>query len=956
MADPGQFKNTRRGNKRGRDCLSALTRSVALASVLVAAVYGQEPPPQPAPVTLASGAVLGFETPTGWVVTGPAAGFTTSLSTNRTQGSAALALVNPPNSLQLFSIPVASSASALAGLGEQGSIFQLDLMVPMQDSEEVKSSIEGFVSSPSRHLKRIALAKLSLSACKPGAYTTLRFPISDAIRSALGGANYNDLAFEFDITSPDHVSGSYIFDNLRVHSVSAPSTTGTTPPGYGGSVEVDFHGNAPISQSFALGPVQIPEGFHLKSGAATGTRVDLELGLDGIASVKCEYGPDAADTSHASYIVDSCTNGFEPGDLVNANWTNMVIAGATTAMILQAQLAKAPVGDLLGRGVLPPMPTFWGNSDTCIPPPSTFPSGARGAAKPVNVSSSCSQQLAEANQIVSNYFKRVNSSDQTVTSPSWVVAPVPEFAKRHGDAKPKQNVAPRALDGANALPFDDSGDLNPGGTFDAYWRLNGNLTPTAYAGTDRDTTHFEANLTAHGVVFGDDVDVVDMRAVADTDSGETTPQYMATKSSGTLQVYVFGSEIYSDTVDPSTGFTYDKTWSQDFDLPPIDFWIFSLTAGASVNAELSAQASAALQGADLSVTPSASLSAHVKGGVNIVVASGDVDASVDLVKVSTPLRAQAKWAVNTTPNICALTLGGSLRGDLTVSSGGGNVKLNASFGPCPFCYTDSETLVSWGALASTTVNLFNASPETPFFGLPASMCGFPVNVSIGAPIQGATLSAGLPVTMQGIAAPTDPNTRSTSTYTWTFTPANPTDTVTVNSGANTANPVVTFGPPHSGSKASWIIKMTAKVTSDGFTRVTETGSATPVAITVQQLPRSASVTELVGASDGTIVTPDATGLVTIPVPQYYTAQGLVSGASGKLNTTFTLATCADGTATCTNPVTPTALTTTSPASTTPSVALPALTTYTYYKLTIATTANGNPFASSSVIVYAPILF
>jgi hypothetical protein len=129
-----------------------------------------------------------------------------------------------------------------------------------------------------------------------------------------------------------------------------------------------------------------------------------------------------------------------------------------------------------------------------------------------------------------------------------------------------------------------------------------------------------------------------------------------------------------------------------------------------------------------------------------------------------------------------------------------------------------------------------------------------------------------------------------------------------------------------------------------------------VAITVQQLPRSASVTELVGASDGTIVTPDATGLVTIPVPQYYTAQGLVSGASGKLNTTFTLATCADGTATCTNPVTPTALTTTSPASTTPSVALPALTTYTYYKLTIATTANGNPFASSSVIVYAPILF
>ena len=314
------------------------------------------------------------------------------------------------------------------------------------------------------------------------------------------------------------------------------------------------------------------------------------------------------------------------------------------------------------------MPTFWGAADTCSPTPV--------AGKVVTKSTSCSDQVAQANSIVTSYFNEVNSAHP---SPNWVVAPVSEAATRRADGTPTNHLTGSSTDAtpdaSNDLPFDTGGDLNPGGSFDAYWKLSGNLTPTAVTGTDENLTHFDAAFTAHGVLFGDDIDVADAKVTADTDSGETTPTYKPATSSGSLDFYVFGEEIPSDgiTFSPSTGFNVDPSWSQEYDLPPIEIWIFDITLGALADADLKAEGSAALSGADLSITPTASLGAHISGGIDLGIAEGDVDAQVNLISLSAPITAQAKWVLDEDPAICAAELTGSLDGNLDVSSGGGDV-------------------------------------------------------------------------------------------------------------------------------------------------------------------------------------------------------------------------------------------------------------------------------------------
>ena len=256
-------------------------------------------------------------------------------------------------------------------------------------------------------------------------------------------------------------------------------------------------GNAPVTQTFNLGPTQIPNGFHLKKGTVGATTVQLQLGLDGNPSLTCTYNPDSTDASDKSYILNSCAGGFEAGDLVNANWVNMAIVGGDSTQTIRAQLALNPMGGLAGAGLIPPMPTFWGDADTCMPVP------VPGTV--VTTSPSCSTQTAQANEIITDYFKQVNNANP---APNWIVPPAPEFALRHGDSTPNNNLngpPPSPHD----PPFDTGGDLNPGGTFDAYWQLNGNLTPTAVTGTDENKTHFDATFTTHTVLFGEDVDVAE---------------------------------------------------------------------------------------------------------------------------------------------------------------------------------------------------------------------------------------------------------------------------------------------------------------------------------------------------------------------------------------------------------------------------------------------------------------
>ena len=80
---------------------------------------------------------------------------------------------------------------------------------------------------------------------------------------------------------------------------------------------------------------------------------------------------------------------------MNANWASLAILGTIitdSTREIQAQLALNPLGDLAGAGLIPPMPTFWGDSDTCVPAPV--------AGTVVTISGSCKSQTAQANKII----------------------------------------------------------------------------------------------------------------------------------------------------------------------------------------------------------------------------------------------------------------------------------------------------------------------------------------------------------------------------------------------------------------------------------------------------------------------------------------------------------------------------------------------------------------------------
>jgi hypothetical protein len=921
-------------------------------------------------VTITSNDVMGFENPAAWAVVpdGQFRNFSVAPTTVRTQGNAALSIANSQGGpMTLTSGRVASTATAVAGIGNQGALLQLDILLPVEggnSSDDQKQSlspanggwIDAFVSVPSRGLRNVRIGQVGLLNYRAGIYNTSGFSSPDNVSSALNGADFSDMVFEFVVILPGTARGTYLFDNLRVHSVElVQKPNGVTPPvGYGGSIDVTMTGNKPVKQTFSLDPIQIPSGLHLKMGTTGRTSVQLEAGVDANTNFTCTYVPDSSDDSGQSYKLQSCTGQNKAGDLISSNWVSVAIEGGEASQQLYAQLVLKPLGDLTGSDMLPAMPTFWGTANSCSPSPV--------AGKVVTHSSSCSSQTAQANSIITNYFNEVKSANPAA---GWIVAPVPESATRRADGTPTTFVkdAKTAADSSDNLPFETGGDLNPGGSFDAYWKLSGNLDPTAVAGTDENLTHFDAAFTAHGVLFGDDVDVVDAKLTADTDSGETTPSYKPATSSGTLGFYVFGEEIPSDgiTFTPSTGFNVDPSWSQEYDLPSIEIWIFDITLGADVKADLKASGSAALSGADLSITPSASVGGHISGGINLGIADGEVDAKVNLITLSAPMSAQAKLALNTSPAVCATQLSGSLKGDLDISSGGGEVDLDATFGYCPFCYTDSTTLFKWGALASASYNLFNDTLSYQAFGLPASLCPLATTANIVSPAAGASLSSGIPITLSGSAAPTDssvPSVDISNTYQWTFTPGANASTATLNpNGAHSANPSVIFGAPKSGSISNWTINMAATTTvqSEGGAVLTKTTSAAPIKVTVTNLSPGDYITQ-VTSSNG-LATKDSNGVYQLGnVPQNITFNGAVAGASGKLNTTFSALYCYDYTPACSNPGTPqfTTITTSGGSTTTPSAALTDFEDG-YFLITMTTTSGGVAFNSASVLIYGTVL-
>ena len=911
--------------------------------------------------------IMGFESPNFWStkINGTLPDSSIKSTTVRTQGNAAYSVINPPTAVTVTSIAVGSSAKSLTGIGNNGALLQVDVQVQVgsasaaanleqidADATETTTatnatSIQAFVTSKSRGLNRVSLGTVSFQKLRTGIYNTISFSIPDSVSSALHGSKFTDLIFEFDMKAAETIEGAYLFDNVRVHSVEmVQSPKGIAPPsGYGGLLSLVVNGSKPFSRTFSLVPAQIPNAFQLTKGVAGKTTVQLQYGLDSKPQLTCTYNPASSTSTNQAYAIQSCTGGYRAGDLVSANWVSLAILKGVASQELHAELVLSPLGNVSGAGLIPPMPTYWGEADTCMPAP------VHG--KVVTTSASCATQRSKANQILTDYFEAVKSAHPT---DNWVVAPVTESAVRSGNAAPLKSTSLEPLDSSSNVPFDTGGDLNPGGSFDAYWQLSGNLDPTAVAGTDENLTHFDAAFTAHGVLFGDDIDVVDAKITADTDSGETTPTYKAATSSGTLGFYVFGEEIPSGglTFTPSTGFSVDPSWTQEYDLPPIQIWIFDITLGALVDADLSVSGSAALSGADLSVVPTASLGGHISGGINLGIADGNVDTKINLISLSTPVEAQAKWVLNNSPAVCAATINGSLKGDLKVGSGGGEVDLDATFGICPFCYTDSWTLYKWGSLASTSYNLFNDALAYQAFGLPASLCPLATTVSIVSPSAGASLSSGIPTQLTGSATPNDSSvTQYSSTYKWTFTPGANASTVQVVSGATSATPVVKFGAPKSGTTSTWTVNLTATTTvhSQGGTVITKTASAAPLTITVSSAQPGDYITQVLTQNNGP-ATPDSYGDENVGnAPGAITVNGTVVGGTGNYNTTFSVVACNDETPYCTDPgPAPFPTITTSGANTTSPSAVWTGFSGGYFLFNMTTTSNGVTIGNVTVTI------
>jgi hypothetical protein len=708
--------------------------------------------------------ILGFESPGGWLVT---SGFV-SLSPIRTRGASSLAIQAPIVLTTLTSAALSSTAAGLAGLTDPESFIAVDLMLPAAPAHTFDFSQVGMlVGSLSHGVVAQSLGVVSLAGSQTGSFRTIKFPVSSFVRSHLAGSAFSDLAVTITLNVPGGpVGATYRFDNLRAGSPA------TAPVGPGASVDlVALKSYSPATSTpgqatFDAGVVQVPASFHLKLGnAGTGTAT-LALGQTGAATNTCTYGAGPAGTS---YVLTSCSAGSLAGDLVPATSATLTIvngnASAGTTKI-RAQLALNPVGDRVGRGVIAAIPTFWGDTPS------------------------------ETEQIISAYSQQLNGP--TKTEHLAVALPVPEFAKRNSDGSGVDMLDPNVPPPPNDPPFNQEGHMNKGSHWDAYWRLTGALSSNDNGGTHH-TTHFNADLSGRVVVWGADINVLGVSASLDTDNGQVNADHFDNPTAtGGAHVFLFGVELPGGgNATVQSGFNFNvSTPPVTINGPRIQVWVFTISSKVTATARLSAGGDIEVDGFHVAVTPSMVASGHLFGGVDVGIASGGVDVSMEFINVSTPLTGNATWAVSTDPRICGATLGYTLDGHAIVSSGGGSVDLVATFGVCPFCFDDSWTLLRWKPLAQFDQPLFHFSQSAAApIPLPISECQTNLTAKITFPAAGAPIFAGIPTSFVGSASRPVPGTvegyvADCSALTWTLQNPDPSDTGFPATGCT---PEATFG-------------------------------------------------------------------------------------------------------------------------------------------------------------------
>ena len=726
------------------------SKSFTLALILTSTAFAQltispiNPPP--------ADAVMGFEGTGGWTIKSSSPATAGTATAIRTQGTKALSVANPSGvTVSLTSTGVASTEPALTGVADADSIFAVDVMPP---SSGGSGSLALGVSSASLGLKE-EVGTQPLSSLKPFIYTTLKFPIPASVRSAIAGKEFKDLTFTFVLSGTSAGSSNvYLLDNLRAVAIS-PRTAKlgvVLPVNAGGSLRLVAQGNTLASMAFPIGTVQVPQTFRLAAGTAAGTTVQLKLGYDGTAAFTCTYNPDTSDTTGLSYAIANCSGGVEAGDVVGANYAALTIMNGSAEMKLQADFAKNALGDQVGRSLIPSMPTYWGKADTCVPAPV--------AGTVYTISPSCKAQVNEASQISTAYFNTVSNSQAPY---NFIASPAADRSLAHGNGLPPQATSNPTQ--SNDIPINQSGHANQGGDFDAYWVLTGDFNTKDTPSTGSSSAHFDAEFGGHIVAFGGDVDVVDVKATLDSVTGSSP------SATGSVSFFLFGEQVPGGgTVNASTPINFNLSTSQTFNLPPVDFWIFTLQVGATADASLKATGTLAATGFNVTVDPQVSMGVSISGGVNLGIASGEVDAKINLLQVEVPINAQAGLIVNADPSACSISIDLALNAKVTVSALAGEIDLNASFGPCPFCYSDSYTLIKWSALESTTQTLFSIGPDTlAAIELPTALCT--PNIKSTVTLPGANAQIGIVYPLQATVATIGGTPVSCNDFKWSVSPA-----------------------------------------------------------------------------------------------------------------------------------------------------------------------------------------
>jgi hypothetical protein len=650
-----------------------------------------------------------------------------SLSTTAfTQGTAALAVTAPQNYTTLVSAPLASGLAPLAGLTSPGATVEIDMELPTaQPNPFYLGALQVFVSSPSHGVYNQYLGQALLTGRPLGVFQTYTFPVSSFVQTQLAGGNYSDLTFTVALNAPSGATGTYLFDNLRTAS---PATAAI---GAGSSVNLvamlsqSPTTNTPGTASFTPGTIQVPASFHVTTGDAGHGTALFELGNGSTTTVSCTY---AASPDATAYLFQSCSTANVAGDLVAANTASLTIQSADPAAPLtkvKAQLAYNALGDLVGTHLLVPVPTFWGET------------------------------LSDINTI-GNAF--INAESATPPASPFVTLPVPDYAINHGTGAPVNvaNGLPPPPGDPIIGPF--RGDMNPGSnTFNAYWTFSGNFSGTS-ANNDFQTT-LNTDQSAHVVVFGGDANVVEVTAQILTDNGQLSgTNFVNPSATANLGVFIFGDQLPGSpyTVNGNVGFTFPGFPLKDQQtqsVPVFQWLIFSLNVGLTETLQLNAQGKIAFDGPTVTLTPEASIGATISAQVNIGVASGSVNATVQFLDVTLPLSASALWAFNSTPDVCQADLTFDVNGQVKLSTLGGNVAATVVLGPsfAPI-WKQTFTIFKWNGVTLAQTQLFdiNSGPGQ-FTALPQSLCNVPLDVTIQEPTANANVFAGVGVQASALA-------------------------------------------------------------------------------------------------------------------------------------------------------------------------------------------------------------